>query len=296
MLKSEFEGRKVGSFGMGYKPLPEEVRKQYMTTLDATGFTPPAAYDARDRYAADPSCVAYNVLDQGSCGSCYAFAAATSYSARLCRFNPGSVGNVVVSPQEMIDCTNGCDGGSPITVFQTLLAHPTVELWCDPYTQKKSTCGGVCATGNSYSAQTGSIKVVGSAGASGVLQIQLELMRSGPGVVCFDVFDDFQSYSSGVYIKSAKAKNIGAHAVTLVGFGVEGGVPYWLIQNSWGPNWGMNGFAKIRRGTNECNIEAYGFDVVKPIAPAVCSTASCKNGATTLKDCSCRCTGGRSSP
>ena len=206
MLRGELEGRTVGSFGMGFKPLPEEVRKQYTTTLDTTGFTPPVAYDARDRYAADPGCVAYGVLDQGACGSCYAFAAATAYSARLCRFNPGSVGNVVVSPQEMMDCTNGCDGGSPITVFQTLLDHPAVELWCDPYTQRKSTCGGVCATGNSYSAQAGSIKVVGSAGAGGVLQIQLELMRNGPGVVNFECYDDFFSYSSGVYIRSASAK------------------------------------------------------------------------------------------
>jgi cathepsin B len=296
MLKGELEGRTVGSFGMGFKPLPEEVRRQYVTSLDTTGFTPPAAYDARDRYASDPACAAYAVLDQGSCGSCYAFAAATAYSARLCRFNPGSVGNVVVSPQEMMDCTNGCDGGSPIAVFQTLLAHPAVELWCDPYTQRKSTCGGVCAAGNSYSAQAGSMKIVGNSGASGVLQIQLELIRSGPGVVCFDVYNDFQSYSSGVYVKSAKAKSIGAHAVTLVGFGVEGGVPYWLIQNSWGPNWGMSGYAKIRRGTNECNIEAYGFSVVKPIAPAVCAAATCRNGATTLKDCSCRCAGGWSGP
>ena len=69
MLRGEFEGRTVGSFGLGFKPLPEEVRRQYTTTLDTTGFTPPAAYDARDRYAADPACVAYSVLDQGGCGS-----------------------------------------------------------------------------------------------------------------------------------------------------------------------------------------------------------------------------------
>jgi cathepsin B len=292
MLRAELEGRTVGSFGMGYKPLPEEVRRQYVTTLDTTGFTPPVYYDARDRYASAPSCVAYNVLSQGKCGSCYAFAAATSYSARLCRFNPGSVGNVVVSPQELMDCTNGCDGGSPIAVFQALFTNPAVEAWCDPYTEAKSTCGGVCATGNSYSAQAGSIKVIGSAGAGGVLQIQLELMRNGPCVVTFEVYDDFQAYSSGVYIKSASAKYVGAHAVTLVGFGVDGPWAYWLIQNSWGPNWGMSGFAKIRRGFNECDIESRGFEVVKPIAPTVCSASPCKNGATTLKDCSCRCAGG----
>lgn len=281
-LRAPLEGRTLGSFGTGFKPLPEAVRRQYVVSLSTAGFTPPAVYDARDVYASQPPCVAYNVVNQGACGSCYAFAAASAYSARLCRFNPGSVGNVFVSPQELMDCSNGCDGGNPITVYENLVKYPTVELWCDPYIQKKETCGGVCSTGNSYKAQDGSVKLVGSDGASGVLQMQLELVRGGPGVVCFDVYDDFQAYSSGVYVRSAKAKQIGAHAVTLVGFGVEGKVPYWLIQNSWGSNWGMGGFAKIRRGTNECNIEAYGLAVVKPLAPAACAATACQNGATTL--------------
>ena len=99
MLRDELEGRTVGSFGMGLKPLPEEVRRQYAVSLSTADFAPPDAYDARDVYAGQPSCVAFQVANQGACGSCYAFAAATSYSARLCRFNPGSIGNVFVSPQ-----------------------------------------------------------------------------------------------------------------------------------------------------------------------------------------------------
>ena len=104
----------------------------------------------------------------------------------------------------MMDCANGCDGGNPITVFENLFQNPTVELWCDPYLQKKQTCGGVCSTGNSYAAQPSSVKLVGSDGASGVLQMQLELLTGGPGVVCFDIYDDFQfvPFSHIVYLGS----------------------------------------------------------------------------------------------
>ena len=45
-------------------------------------------------------------------------------------------------------------------------------------------------------------------------------------------------------------------AVKLIGWGVEDGVPYWLAANSWNKNWGENGYFKILRGSNECEIES----------------------------------------
>lgn len=48
---------------------------------------------------------------------------------------------------------------------------------------------------------------------------------------------------------------MGGHAVKLIGWGVEYGVEYWLMVNSWGPTWGDNGLFKIRRGTNECGVD-----------------------------------------
>ena len=78
--------------------------------------------------------------------------------------------------------------------------------------------------------------------------------------------------------------------------GLDSKVPYWIIQNSWGVSFGEGGFFKMRRGTDECHIESYGLVVVQPVIPVVCPNSVCINGATTLKDCSCKCNGGWSGP
>lgn len=59
----------------------------------------------------------------------------------------------------------------------------------------------------------------------------------------------------GIYEHVAGAHQ-GAHAVRLIGWGTENGVPYWLAANSWGRAWGERGLLKVRRGNNECNIES----------------------------------------
>jgi len=44
------------------------------------------------------------------------------------------------------------------------------------------------------------------------------------------------------------------HGVTVVGYGNENGLDYWLIKNSWGKNWGKEGFMKLKRGVGMCGI------------------------------------------
>merc|ERR1740130_1550056 len=80
-------------------------------------------------------------------------------------------------------------------------------------------------------------------------------LADGKGVYAsFKTYANFMTYSSGVY-SSTTGNQKGGHAVALIGYGLEGGVKYWLFQNSWGTNWGMEGFGKFKRGENLAGIE-----------------------------------------
>jgi C1A family cysteine protease len=85
-----------------------------------------------------------------------------------------------------------------------------------------------------------------------------ELENNGPFEVAFEVYSDFANYGGGVYQhKSGKLE--GGHAVIVIGWGVLDGTPYWLIQNSWGTSWGLDGYFMIIRGSDECGIESNSY-------------------------------------
>ena len=74
-----------------------------------------------------------------------------------------------------------------------------------------------------------------------------KLYSAGPIAISFQVINSFNKYTSGVYKdthcgKTAKDVN---HAVLATGYGVLNGVKFWNIKNSWGKNWGSNGYFKM---------------------------------------------------
>ncbi|PIO67643.1 papain family cysteine protease [Teladorsagia circumcincta] len=70
-----------------------------------------------------------------------------------------------------------------------------------------------------------------------VKAIQKEIMKNGPVVAGFTVYEDFAYYYSGIYKHTWGAES-GGHAVKVIGWGSEKGTPYWLVANSWHNDWG----------------------------------------------------------
>lgn len=91
--------------------------------------------------------------------------------------------------------------------------------------------------------------------------IMLDIMRWGPMATGFNVFQDFLEYDGkSIYIPKPDQEVLGGHAIKIVGWGEEKPngdvIKYWICANSWGPDWGDNGYFKIQRSNKLLAFES----------------------------------------
>ena len=214
----------------------------------------PDAYDWRDYGRVSP------IKDQGSCGSCWAFSTVANLEG-LYYAKKGVM--KTFSEQMLVDCDtsdSGCNGGLMQYAF-TWLKKNGIMLDSDyPYTGTKGTCKSDKSKYVDMSV-TG-YKKLGSSWStwSAVDEDEIKefLYETGPLAIALNA-DPLQTYTSGILdLTSTKCPSSGInHAVTLVGYGTENSVAYWIIKNSWGTAWGEKGYFRIRRGNGTCGVNCY---------------------------------------
>eukprot|EP01027_Heterolobosea_sp_BB2_P008306 GEZU01012330.1.p2 GENE.GEZU01012330.1~~GEZU01012330.1.p2 ORF type:complete len:314 (+),score=93.79 GEZU01012330.1:119-1060(+) len=215
----------------------------------------PSSFDSRTQW---PGCV-HPIRNQEQCGSCWAFGATEALSDRFCIASNGKV-NVVLSPQYLVSCDSnnyGCEGGYLDDAWNFLIQKGVPADSCVPYTSgsgQNGKCPSSCTNGSKmtlYKVKPGSLVQ-----PTTVAAIQNLIMTSGPVEAAFSVYQDFYNYKSGVY-RHVTGSLAGGHAIKIIGWGVDSasGLPYWTVANSWGTDWGMNGYFWILRGKDECGIE-----------------------------------------
>ncbi|KAL6656091.1 hypothetical protein ACP70R_006917 [Stipagrostis hirtigluma subsp. patula] len=193
------------------------------------------------------------VKNQGHCGSCWTFSTTGALEAAYAQaFGK----NISLSEQQLVDCAGpynnfGCNGGLPSQAFEYIKYNGGLDTE-ESYPYKG--VNGIC----SYKPNAVGVKVEDSVnitlGAEDELKNAVGLVR--PVSVAFEVIDGFRQYKSGVYTSDhcgTTPMDVN-HAVLAVGYGVENGVPYWLIKNSWGADWGDHGYFKMEMGKNMCGV------------------------------------------
>ena len=217
----------------------------------------PDAYDWRDQGYVS------HVKDQGSCGSCWAFSTVGNLEGLYYKEKQTMV---TLSEQMLVDCDtydSGCNGGLMENTFTWLKENGGIMTDTDyPYKGRKGTCQSD-ETKYVDMQITGYTKLgSGSSTWDPVDEDEIKefLYETGPLAVALNA-NPLQTYSSGILDKtSSQCPTSGMnHAVTMVGYGHDDSQDkdYWIVKNSWGKNWGEDGYFRIRRGTGCCGINCY---------------------------------------
>jgi len=242
MTEEEFKSTMLG----GYKRTPLSGNHPSGEKVNIADL--PESVDWRDKgVVTDPK-------NQGSCGSCWAFATVEqieSYAA---------INNVTVpelSTQEVTTCTpntmhcggtGGCKGSIPQLGYNYIQLFGLTTESEYPYWSGVTGMTGNCKYDVDKRTPVATITGYNTIPRNDIMAAMSHLATTGPLAIAADA-SPWQFYGSGVFDSCSYSSNIGLnHAIQLVGYGTDPSEgDYWLVRNSWGSRWGEQGYIRLIR-------------------------------------------------
>lgn len=244
----------LATFGVDqFSDLTEEEFEQYMgyipsdtnsSQIPEASFTAVSVPQSKDWTGTATTAV----KNQGHCGSCWAFSATEQIESD---YMLQKKVQVHLAPQELVDCKAdrserfGCKGGSTEGAYKVVEALGGMEPeHAYPYTHLNQRCSFQKSKAR---VQIASFQQVGK-GNEAVMKSYVG--STGPLSVCGSA-KSWKGYKGGILSNCVSG---GGHCFQIVGYGVQGGVNYWKVRNSWGSHWGEEGHIRIKMNKNMCNI------------------------------------------
>jgi len=208
----------------------------------------PASIDWRSKGAVT------GIKNQGQCGSCWSFSATGSLEGAW--FLKGNK-LTSLSEQNLVDCSTaqgnmGCNGGLMDQAFQYVIQNKGIDTEASyPYT---ATGPNQCKyNAANRGAEATSFHDIPSGSEPGLTAA----IAMTPVSVAIDASHmSFQLYNGGVYYEPQCSSSQLDHGVLAVGYDTaSNGQAYYIVKNSWGTGWGMNGYIYMSRNRkNNCGI------------------------------------------
>jgi len=213
----------------------------------------PTTFDWRTKGAVSP------VKNQQSCGSCWTFSTAENIEGQW--FLSGHT-LPSLSEQWIVDCSHGClqsepdlcnggcGGGLPWLAYEDIIKNGGLtDEAHDPYVGEQTSCP----------ASDPSIAKISNWTAldDNPTDIITFLVKQGPLSITLNA-DLLFSYSGGVISgdPSTCPNSQSDHAVLLVGYDNTQSPPFWIIKNSWGADWGEQGYFRMESDNGLCGINS----------------------------------------
>ncbi|XP_004591523.2 cathepsin O [Ochotona princeps] len=238
LYPEEFKAIYLRSRSSRFPRYPAEVQ---MSLLNVSL---PLKFDWRDKHVVTP------VRNQQACGGCWAFSVVGAVeSAWAIKGQPLED----LSVQQMIDCSfnnDGCSGGSTLNAL-LWMNQTRVKLVYDsdyPFKARSGLCRYFSTSRPGFSIRN----FAAFDYSDKEDEMAKMLVTFGPLVAIVDAVS-WQDYMGGI-IQHHCSRGEANHAVVITGFDKTGSIPYWIVRNSWGSSWGVDGYAHVKMGSNICGI------------------------------------------